>query len=317
MCALKISLFGCLHIAAEAAPAVKATPVSEALLAYLLLQPRRLCPREQVMAVFWGDQDQQSARKCLNSTVWRLRRALEPEEGQRGRYLISTDRGELGFNWTSDYWLDIECFAAQIEPILRKPVDTLQPQEVATVEQTLALYQGDLLEGYYTDWALLAREQLRRLYLNTLAHLMHYYADNHSGPICLDKSLAYGQQILDLDPLREEIHRAMMKFYLQNGQRALAVRQYERCCELLERELDVPPMAETQLLFQQVLKQSPTSRPTGTVMPPPAMPTKTPLPTNQAQALDALQLAMHRFDEARTQLQQAIQLVERYGAPPH
>lgn len=184
------------------------------------------------------------------------------------------------------------------------------------MERALALYQGELLEGFYADWALLARERWRRLYLNGLAQLMRYYAANAH----FDKSLAYGQQILDVDPLREEIHRAMMELYLQNGQRALAVRQYERCCDLLERELDVPPMAETQLIFQQLMRQNPTSSLPCPVTPLPAMPLPTipatPLPTNHAQALDALQLAMQRFDEARAQLQQAIQLVERYGATP-
>ena len=69
-------------------------------------------------------------------------------------------------------------------------------------------------------------------------------------------SLACGHKILDLDPLREEIHREMMRLYYRNGQRAQALRQYDTCSNILEQELGVPPMEETQMLRVQIFKRA-------------------------------------------------------------
>jgi DNA-binding SARP family transcriptional activator len=108
-----------------------------------------------------------------------------------------------------------------------------------------------LLEGFYEDWALRERERLRGLYLDSLTYLMGYYRQHGA----FEESLTYGQQILQVDPLREEIHRELMHLYLTNGQRALAVRQYETCCQILGAGLDLRPMAETQALLTQFVSR--------------------------------------------------------------
>jgi DNA-binding SARP family transcriptional activator len=34
----------------------------------------------------------------------------------------------------------------------------------------------------------------------------------------------------------------------------MAIRQYRKCCQVLEEELGVPPMEETQTLFEHILQ---------------------------------------------------------------
>jgi DNA-binding SARP family transcriptional activator len=68
-----------------------------------------------------------------------------------------------------------------------------------------------------------------------------------------ENGLSYGRQILELDPLREEIHRELMRLYIENQQRPLAIRQYKACCEMLRAELDIEPMLETQALYAQIM----------------------------------------------------------------
>src|SRR5262249_46702522 len=43
-----------------------------------------------------------------------------------------------------------------------------------------------------------------------------------------------------------------MRFYLGNGQRALAARQYEICRSTLAKELGIPPMEDTRQLYRQI-----------------------------------------------------------------
>ena len=185
---------------------------------------------------------------------------------------------------------------------MRQPITALGATNVQELEQALQLYTGELLEGFYDDWVLRERERLHLLYLNSLARLMCYYRHHQA----YEQGLVCGQQILNHDPLREEIHREMMRLYLENGQRALAVRQYETCREALAAELGIPPMEETQALYAQIVPAADHQWPQFN---------RVSQPINRQQALRQLRLARQGLDEAREQLQRAIQLVERLTEP--
>jgi DNA-binding SARP family transcriptional activator len=219
------------------------------LLAYLLLHRHRAHSRDELASLFWGEQNEEKARCCLNTTLWRLRSILEPAGIPHGTYLISNHFGEVGFNQNSRYWLDIAIFDEKIKKILATPYEIVEASEIQELANIMQLYRGELLEGFYYDWAVRERENLRILYLNSLAYLMKY--EQHHG--CYEKALSHGRNILEVDPLREEVHREMMRLYIENRQRPLAVRQYRACCEILKAELDIPPMSETQALYAQIV----------------------------------------------------------------
>jgi len=220
------------------------------LLAYLVLF-RRVHAREVLLNLFWGDYREDRARKCLNTAFWRLRKALEPEGVPRGTYLVTTSMGKVGFNRQSNYCLDVAEFEKHTQKALAQPYAALTAAEARTLEIALSLYSGDLLEGFYDDWILRERERLYSLELRGLAHLLKYHRHHKD----YEKALACGQKILDLDPLREEIHREMMRLHAASRQRTLAVRQYETCCRILDEDLSVGPMEETRLLHNQICSQ--------------------------------------------------------------
>jgi DNA-binding SARP family transcriptional activator len=58
-------------------------------------------------------------------------------------------------------------------------------------------------------------------------------------------ALAIAQKMLNVDPLQEHVHRAMMRCHYLMGNRPGAVRQFTACVQLLRRELGVEPMEET------------------------------------------------------------------------
>jgi DNA-binding SARP family transcriptional activator len=295
MSTLLISLFGTLHIGYDdESIQPKLAPRTQALLAYLLLQGPRLHSREMVLDIFWGDQNPNQARSCLTTALWRLRRALKATNTSHKTYLLTPPTGEIGFNWQSNHWLDVTTFEAQVNRVLAQPISALAVADVQLMEKALRLYTGDLLEGFYDDWAIREQERLRCLYLDCLEHLMQYY--RHHG--VYEKSLAYGQQILTREPLHEEVHRDIMRLYLEMGQRALAVRQYEQCRDILARELKLSPMPETQELYTQALNL--TSQATLAVP-----------RTNLKQALQQLNLVTREVDQARQQVKQANQRLEQ------
>lgn len=274
------------------------------LLSYLLLHRHRVHSREVLASIFWGETGQEKARHCLNTALWRLRQVLEPADTPKGTFLLSSSSGEIGFNVRSDYWLDVAVFEAKVSQILAKPVEKLAYPDAQELEDTMKLYTGELLEGFYEDWALQNRERLHALYLECLAHLMHYYRYKK----IYDKSLAFGKQILVLEPLREEIHRKLMRIYQESGNRAMALRQYQVCCQILARELDIGPMEETRELHQRILKTDNLSpwQITREI----ASYNRGVGPTNLAATLSSLRLALKNCDDLREKLQQTIRSLE-------
>ena len=246
---LRIWLFGALRLDHEDFPVDPAAvhPV-QGLLAYLLLNRERVHSREALAGIFWGGRSDDKARRCLNTAVWRLRSALEPEGVARGAYLISTAAGELGFNCASDHWLDVAVFEERVRQTLACPADQIQTPDIEGLRENMQLCNAELLEGFYDDWVLRERERLRLLYLRCLRQLMQVYRQQGA----FEESLACAQQILACDPLREDVHREAMRLYCDLGQRALAVRQYQRCREILADELGILPMEETQALYARI-----------------------------------------------------------------
>jgi DNA-binding SARP family transcriptional activator len=266
------------------------THSTQALLAYLVLQRHRKHPRKLLAGLLWGDSSEEHAQAALRTTLWRLRQVLEPEGTPRGTYLTGKTR-DVGFNRASKYWLDVEIFENQITAILNCPISAMYEDDALLLEETLALYTADLLEGFYEDWVISERERLQHLYLNGLQHLMRYYAQNGQP----DKSLECGRRILQHDPLQETVHCDMMRLYAASGQRALAIRQYEMCRTSLTGELNIQPMSETQALYARLLSDENAPQDSSSL----------------GDALLQLDQAISQLDKAQAQLQWAIRNVER------
>ena len=55
--------------------------------------------------------------------------------------------------------------------------------------------------------------------------------------------LSHARRWLELDPLHEPAHRALIRIYAAQGDRAAALAQYRECVRTLSRELGVPPLS--------------------------------------------------------------------------
>src|SRR5262249_58629303 len=67
-------------------------------------------------------------------------------------------------------------------------------------------------------------------------------------------------RLLALDPLQEPVHRTLMRLYAELGRRGAALRQYQLCVSVLQRELRVEPEAATRQLYQEILRHGPSER---------------------------------------------------------
>src|SRR5215207_6930770 len=99
---LQIKLFGHVQVSHDNwKTELNITRVTQGLLAFILLQRHRTHSRDALATLFWGEQGDEKARGCLNTTLWRLRCALQPDGIPHETYLKSNRFGEVGFNRTS------------------------------------------------------------------------------------------------------------------------------------------------------------------------------------------------------------------------
>ncbi len=256
MALLKVFLFGRVRIEHDGLPAVvDPTRTVAALLAYLALN-RRPQRRESLLAALWMDLPEDRGRRCLNTALWRLRKLLEPPGIQRGTYLVISPQGGIELNTEGDCWLDVTTFERRLGELLAKPAEELTDADICTWHNVLRLHSSELLDGYDDPWALVERDRLLQLYLAGLSALMlvHRLREEY------EPALALGHQAVAIDPLREDVHRELMRIFLQTGQRAMVVRQYEACRDLFDAELGVHPAATTEALYRQALSTAVAAR---------------------------------------------------------
>ena len=211
------------------------TRKTEALLAYLVLARGPPLRREALVRLLWGAHRAEQGRNSLRQALTALRRCLGPWAVAltTGRETVTLDPDAVG----SDV-RDFEHLAASDHP------DDLRA--------AAALYRGELLPGFealhakgFEEWR--AREAIRLRSLAGVA-LLTVLADHEQREPGGGAEEAVARQLLELDPLQEPAHRALMRRYAGLGQPALALAQYERCRDHLASRLGAAPSPETERL---------------------------------------------------------------------
>jgi DNA-binding SARP family transcriptional activator len=151
-------------------------------------------------------------------------------------------------------WLDVDEFERCVKAGQQLEARGQFAAAVAEYEAAVSLYQGDFLEmNPYEEWTVLDRERLRIGYLDILDRLSQIYFNQERYSACRSAC----QLILASDPCREDVHCLLMRCYSRQGQRHLALRQYQICAEALRMELGVEPTPETEELLEQIRQRDP------------------------------------------------------------
>lgn len=223
------------------------------LLAYLLLHRNVPIPRQQLAFLFWPDSAEEQARTNFRNLWHRLRRAL-PDADHR----LLTD--DLAVQWRCDdaCWLDVDAFEAGLQGAR----SSASPDEqIASLEEAVAVYGGELLPGCYSDWLLAERDRLAQAYGAALEQLAALYEARRE----YGQAIGHAQARLRHDPLHEPAYAHLMRLHALNDDRAAALHTYHTCATVLRRELDVEPGPSTRALYEQLLNAKPQ-----TLAPPPS-----------------------------------------------
>ncbi|MFQ5757280.1 MAG: BTAD domain-containing putative transcriptional regulator [Acidiferrobacterales bacterium] len=241
------TLGGCEVRSDSGSPIALPTRKAKALLVYLAMAGGEPQARGKLAALLWDRSAEEQARASLRQTLSALRKAL----GAAGADVPATD-GE-----------SIRLAAEGIEVDALTFMRLINTGTLESLEQAMGLYKGEFLEGFalreepFEEWLMAERARLHELAVQGVAKLLTHHAE--AGAV--ERAIQLASQLLVLDPLQENAHRVLMRLYAEQGRLGAALKQYETCARMLQRELGVAPMLETQELYQRIAARRATEEP--------------------------------------------------------
>lgn len=238
---LEIRLLGGLHVRHDNADVTQFhSSKAAALLAYLAVS-RRPHQRDALAGLLWGEMPDAAAANNLRQTLTNLRKLC-------GSHLLIT-RETVAFNLDEPHFVDVVTLMDGLD------AESDQLSAPVLLRQTLALYQGDFLEGFFVrdapdfeEWALTQRITLRELALHGWSSLTGLLMQSGEYVGAVDAT----SRLLALDPWREEAHCWRMLALARSGQPSAALAQYQTCRRILAQEFDAEPAAETTALYERI-----------------------------------------------------------------
>ena len=244
---LTLNLLGAPTLVADERP-VALSPGATLLCAYLALAPREGRPRAVAAAQLFADCPQDSARRRLNTALWRLQSEVRAGTGVE---LVGRAGGRsVALSPAVELTVDAILFEDLLQPVLRMSPADLGADDVARLEDAVALHRGRLVEACDDEWVLSARHRIETRYLTALDYLVQWHGA-HEDLLAVSR---YGELALAIEPLREDVHRHLMTAYGTAGRDDLVERQFEQCRMTLLAELGPDPMPETLALYARLCR---------------------------------------------------------------
>ncbi len=259
---LVISLFGAPRVEYAHQRVTFDSRKTLAVLVYLVVTGRRQS-RESLASLFWHDLPQQRATANLRRALWALRQTGVDQ-------FLDVQRSGVGLLPDTPLWVDINRFRYLLAQSSEGKPDTLAT--MAALHEALQLYTDDFLAGFslkdcpdFDDWRIRESEHLHQQAERVARRLAELLEQQGDLPAAIDSL----RQWLFRDPTNEACHQQLIRLYTVAGQPAAAIRQYQSCAQILEREFGTTPLAETSRLYELARAHSaagnglPVTRPDG------------------------------------------------------
>ena len=233
---LTIYLFGGLRIHdARNRPLELTGKKGSAIIAYLSRCAGSTATREKLADLLWSDSDSEHSRNSLRQALSVLRQDLSSV----GSNLLLSSKDTIGLSQGS-IGSDVETLETAISA-----------RSAGQLEKAISVYSGPFLDGFFSgstpfdDWVAAEREKFLGLAIGSLEKLARL--------VDVEKGLSIARRLLSMEPTREASYRLEMELLALSGQRDRAIRTFEACRAMLQKEFGVSVSPETKDLWQSLL----------------------------------------------------------------
>ena len=210
-------------VAPDGAELVVRSRKTRAILAVLCVAGGRRVSRSRLIGLLWSLSADAQARMSLRHALSELNGLFNREAPN----LIEIDREGVRLN-TALCWIDV--LAAPDRP-----------------ERLLDDMDG--ISAAFDQWLASERAQFDDRRRENLEQEIERLARENAPP---QLQIATARKLIAFEPTHEAAVRSLMKALVKSGDRAQAIREYERCREALQAVLDLPPSKDTEDLYKAV-----------------------------------------------------------------
>ena len=222
------------------------------VLLFYLASQGSMVGRDELLATFWEDENEKTARLRLRETLNKLRSALPNPD----LLLSQDDRVGLDFKHV---WVDQLNFESLSETYLKKasrvpPQDALPEVIQQKLKEAVGLWRGSrFLPGVNFPSTILLDEWLSRTsqrveYLRSLT--LQRLSDHAFVTENLDDSLHLARLCLENDELNEDLHERILQILIRMGRRSEAREHFKHLLDLTRRELGQRPSSRLFALYK-------------------------------------------------------------------
>jgi ATP/maltotriose-dependent transcriptional regulator MalT/DNA-binding SARP family transcriptional activator len=211
---------------------------------FFLLDSDYPVSKETILTTLWWECDEQTTQ-IFHNTIYQLRKLL----GEACVVFRSTGYSlDLPACYGEQVWYDVQAFQqhrAEAEQALAMKNEACAKEALLKM---VSLYRGDYGRSFYNDWCTRRRDELRTAYAEARRQLAQSAWNAEDWLECAE----HWHHLLLLDNCLEEAHYGLMRCYMRLGRRGAALRQYQSCRTILEKELGVQPGQAIQSLYQRL-----------------------------------------------------------------
>jgi SARP family transcriptional regulator, regulator of embCAB operon len=221
------------------------------LFAYLVAEQGRAVPRDELAEALWGERPPASWDKALTVLASKLR-GLLAEQGVDAPGALTAAFGCYRLDLPEGTWVDVIAAASsaqQAEEALAR--GDLEDAKAAAI-WAASLAQQPFLPGD-DDGAWVGRK--RRELVDVRVRALSVLADASLRSGEPRDAAKWAEETIALEPFLESGYRSLMEAHAAAGNRAEALRVYERCRRLLDDELGAYPSPETESIYRALARR--------------------------------------------------------------
>jgi SARP family transcriptional regulator, regulator of embCAB operon len=216
--------------------------------AHLACEHLRAVSRDELAGELWPGSVPPSWERSLSALISKLRALLARAgladvalDGSFGHYRLSLPAG---------VWIDVEAATGAIDRA-ESALRGNEPQEAwgwAHVANQIS--RRPFLMGEEGPWVTLKRSELHDVLVRAnecLSEPSIWFTEP-------EYAVRYATEAVALEPFRETSYQLLMRAHAAVGNRAEALRVYERCRCLLSEELGVSPSSQTEAVYLDILR---------------------------------------------------------------
>jgi two-component SAPR family response regulator len=208
---------------------------------------QRTLNRDQIFSTFWPTLRTKEATNVFHVTKRKVTECLAALIGDQSVELMTFMNGYYSISEEFAIHYDVADFEhyANLAAMVSEDQDRIRYSEMAA-----SLYGGAFLDGVEMPWVRDRREKLRRLYVDVLARLarwQHAHGDKQGA-------YRYYVQALREAPQREDLHRALMRLYVEMQRPEDARAQYQFLCDYLRSTYSMDPSPDTRNLYATLME---------------------------------------------------------------